>query len=121
MQMGGSGGVSGGTGGAAAGGGAGGGGPPPCAGLCRNPINFTVTPPASFSATGFGMGAACYQTTSMLNGYNCGNDGGRTFSINGTMVACGASQAIPVPVRNGGYCFRATPAPTDLGAYFTAY
>jgi hypothetical protein len=116
-----SGGETGGSGGAAgtASGGAAGNVGRPCGGLCRNPMLFTV--PGLFQSDPLGAAAACYQTTSPLTGFTCSNATGRTFSINDTTVDC-AAPPLPtdIPLRNGGYCVRAT-AGGDATAFFTAY
>jgi hypothetical protein len=51
----------------------------------------------------------CHETTSNLQGFNCGNfASGRTFRVNNVLATCNYSnQALPAK-RNGGYCFQAS-------------
>ena len=110
-----------------AGGGAGGSGGgffrgPPCAQLCQNATTFTVPP--TYQSGNLGAAPGCFQTSSTVQGFVCGNMGGRTFSINGQNLNCN-SLPLPsaIPLRNGGYCVRVTPANAggDLNAYFSAF
>jgi hypothetical protein len=77
----------------------------PCAGLCSSPVVFTT----SFPSGNLGTGATCHETTSNLQGFNCGNfASGRTFRVNNVLATCNYSnQALPAK-RNGGYCFQAS-------------
>jgi hypothetical protein len=88
----------------------------PCAGLCSNPINFTIN--GSYQASNIGTGAVCYQTTSVLHGGNCGNfASGRTLSVNGSQRPCTGANWSSIPAaRNGGYCIQ-----TTSGNYSYAY
>jgi hypothetical protein len=39
-------------------------------------------------------GAACYRTADTIHGWGCSNNTGRTVSVDGTAVTCGA---LPLP------------------------
>ena len=95
------------------------GGPAPCAGLCQNPLRFSVPP--TYDNAMLGTAAACLETIVTPVGWVCGNMTGRTFSINGVPVNC-ANLAAPSATRqrNGGYCFQATAGGLAY-AYFSAY
>jgi hypothetical protein len=92
----------------------------PCAGLCTNPVNFTIN--GSYQANNIGTGAVCYQTTSVIHGGNCGNfASGRTLSVNGNQRTCNGANWSSVPAtRNGGYCIQTT-AGNYSWAYFTTW
>ena len=92
----------------------------PCAGLCSNPVNFTIN--GSYQASNIGTGAVCYQTTSILHGGNCGNvASGRTLSVNGSQRPCTGANWSSVPAaRNGGYCIQTTSGNYSY-AYFTTW
>jgi PKD repeat protein len=92
----------------------------PCAGLCTNPVNFTIN--GSFQSGNIGTGAVCYQTTSTINGGNCGNFvSARSLQVNGTTESCAGGNWSSVPAkRNGGYCIQTT-AGNYSWAYFTAW
>jgi hypothetical protein len=92
----------------------------PCAGLCTNPINFTIN--GSYQANNIGTGAVCYQTTSVIHGGNCGNfASGRTLSVNGSQRTCNNANWSSVPAtRNGGYCIQTTSGNYSY-AYFTTW
>lgn len=92
----------------------------PCAGLCANPVNFTIN--GSYQANNIGTGAVCYQTTSVLHGGNCGNfASGRTLSVNGSQRTCNGANWSSVPsARNGGYCIQTTSGNYSW-AYFTTW
>ena len=112
--------AAGGVGGSAAAGAGGGGGRlQPCGGLCLNPTPFAV--PGPFRSNALGAGAACYQTSSPLSAFSCSNAYDRTFSINGITVGCARPLSLAtIPLRNGGYCVRAT-AGGNPAAFFSAY
>ncbi len=92
----------------------------PCAGLCSNPVNFTIN--GSYQGNNIGTGALCYQTTSVIHGGNCGNfASGRTLSVNGSQRACTYTNWSSVPAaRNGGYCIQITSGNYPW-AFFTAW
>ncbi len=90
----------------------------PCSGICSNPLNFTidganpykctfngVQHPSDCQSPQLGTGAACWQTTSAVQG-GMGTDATRTYSVNGTAQS-GANWIIPAS-RNGGYCISTT-------------
>jgi endo-1,3-1,4-beta-glycanase ExoK len=87
----------------------------PCTGLCTNPVTFTSS---NYNSGNIGTGAACYQTTSNLNGGVCGNfAAGRKLTVNGVQMSCGSNWPSPMPAkRNGGYCIQ-----TNAGSYPWAY
>jgi hypothetical protein len=95
----------------------GGSGNNPCAGLCSNPTSFG--PPASYHSSNLDVGAVCRETTTTLQGANCGNMAGRTFQVNGTTITCGGNFTLPAQ-RNGGYCFQASAGGLEY-AYFTTW
>jgi len=92
----------------------------PCSGLCTNPVNITIN--GSFQSGNLGTGAVCYQTTSAINGGNCGNFvSPRSLQVNGTTESCTGGNWSSVPAkRNGGYCIQTT-AGNYSWAYFTAW
>ena len=96
------------------------GGSSPCAGLCSNPVAFTIS--GSFQSGNLGTGAVCYQTTSVVHGGNCGNFvSPRTLQVNGTTEACNSSNWASVPAaRNGGYCIQTTTG-NQPWAFFTTW
>lgn len=96
------------------------GGTTPCAGLCNSPIPFTIN--GSFQSGNLGTGAVCYETTSTINGGNCGNFvSPRTLTVNGTTESCNGGNWSSLPAkRNGGYCIQTT-AGNQPWAYFTAW
>lgn len=77
----------------------------PCSGLCSNPVVFS----SSFPSGNLGTSATCHETTSNLQGFNCGNFApGRTFRVNNVLATCNYNNQ-PLPAkRNGGYCFQAS-------------
>ena len=87
----------------------GGGGTNPCAGLCGDPTQITIS--GSYNNTQLGTGAVCIETTSPVNGGNCGNFvSPRTLQVNGTTMPCNGLNWPSVPAqRNGGYCVQTTP------------
>jgi hypothetical protein len=59
----------------------------------------------SYSKSNIGAGAQCWETKAQLNGGNCGNTGGRAFTVNGATQTCSGSNWSSVPAaKNGGYC-----------------
>jgi hypothetical protein len=80
----------------------------PCAGICANPTTFTWT--GSYQSGNLGTGAVCRETTHPVVGGNCGNfSGGRTLSLNGTVMPCNNTNWPSLPAaRNGGYCVNTT-------------
>jgi hypothetical protein len=96
------------------------GGTTPCSGLCTNPVIFTIN--GSYSSGNLGTGAVCYQTTSTMNGGNCGNFvSPRTLKVNGTTEPCTGGNWSSIPARrNGGYCIQTTSG-NQPWAYFTAW
>jgi PKD repeat protein len=92
----------------------------PCAGLCSNPITFTIN--GSFQSGNLGTGAVCYQTTSVIHGGNCGNFvSPRTLQVNATTEPCNAGNWASVPAtRNGGYCIQTTTG-NQPWAFFTTW
>src|SRR4029077_193718 len=91
----------------------------PGPGLCTGPIVFTGP---NFNSGNLGTAATCHQTLANLAGGNCGNfSGGRTLSINSTLVSCTGGNWSSLPAkRNGGYCFQAT-AGDFPWAYFATF
>lgn len=80
----------------------------PCAGVCANPVSFTWR--GSYQSGSIGTGKICRETLHPIVGGNCGNfAGGRTLSVNGTVMPCNAQNwsSIPSPVA-GGYCITTT-------------
>jgi subtilisin family serine protease len=92
----------------------------PCAGLCNNPVVFSIS--GSYQSGNLGTGAICYETTANIYGGNCGNFvSPRTLSVNGTVQSCSGGNWSSVPAkRNGGYCIQTT-AGNYSWAYFTAW
>jgi hypothetical protein len=92
----------------------------PCAGLCSNPVNFTIG--SNYQSGNLGTGAGCYQTTSVIHGGNCGNfTSPRTLSVNGTQETCTYTNWSSIPAtRNGGYCIQIT-AGNYSWAYFSLW
>jgi len=92
----------------------------PCAGLCTNPVNFSIS--GSFQSGNLGTTAVCYQTTAVIHGGNCGNFvSPRTLKVNGTTEPCTGGNWASIPAtRNGGYCIQTT-AGNQSYAYFTAW
>jgi hypothetical protein len=82
--------------------------PSPCSGICANPSTFTWT--GSYQSGNLGTGAVCRETTHAVAGGNCGNfSGGRTLSLNGTVMPCTGTNWSSLPAaRNGGYCVSTT-------------
>jgi hypothetical protein len=80
----------------------------PCAGICTSPTTFTWS--GSYQSGNLGTGAVCRETTHPVVGGNCGNfSGGRTLSLNGTVMPCtGTNWSTVPPARNGGYCVSTT-------------
>ena len=80
----------------------------PCAGICANPTTFTWS--GSYQSGNLGTGAVCRETTHPVVGGNCGNfSGGRTLSVNGTVMPCTNTNWPSLPAaRNGGYCVSTT-------------
>jgi hypothetical protein len=80
----------------------------PCAGICANPTTFTWS--GSYNSGNLGTGAVCRETTHPVVGGNCGNfSGGRTLSLNGTVMPCNNNNWPSLPAaRNGGYCVSTT-------------
>jgi hypothetical protein len=80
----------------------------PCTGICSNPVVFSWT--GSYQSGPLGTGAVCRETTHALAGGNCGNfTGGRTLSVNGTVMPCNNQNWPTLPAaRNGGYCVTTT-------------
>lgn len=92
--------------------------PSPCAGLCTNPVQFSIAQYRDYQSGNLGAGAVCYETTSNVVGGNCGNFvSPRTLSVNGTQKTCNYQNWSSVPAkRNGGYCIQ-----TTAGSYPWAY
>ena len=92
----------------------------PCAGLCTNPVTFTIN--GSYQSGNLGTGAVCYQTTATMHGGNCGNFvSPRTLKVNGTTEPCTGGNWSSLPAkRNGGYCIQTTTG-NQPWAYFTAW
>jgi hypothetical protein len=91
----------------------------PCDQLCAAPKSFSVPP--SYQSGSIGTAAACYETTSPLQGGNCTNSGSRSFTVNGTSMSCtnGNWSKLP-PKRAGGYCVQVaagTPSWTAFAAW----
>jgi hypothetical protein len=94
----------------------------PCAGLCANPVAFTVPDGTTFQSGSLGTGAACYETLSQIDSGTCTSlGGGRTLTVNGVAEVCN-NQGWPAPLpqqRNDGYCIQTT-AGGNPAASFTA-
>lgn len=92
----------------------------PCAGICSNPVVFSWS--GSYQSGPLGTGAICRETTQPVAGGNCGNfAGGRTLSVNGTVMPCNNQNwAFLPPARNGGYCVTTTPG-NQPWAFFTMW
>lgn len=92
----------------------------PCAGICSNPVVFSWT--GSYQSGPLGTGAICRETTQAAVGGNCGNfTGGRTLSVNGTVMPCNNQNWPSLPAaRNGGYCVTTTPGNFPW-AFFTMW
>jgi hypothetical protein len=92
----------------------------PCAGICSNPVMFSWS--GSYQSGALGTGAICRETTQAVAGGNCGNfTGGRTLSVNGTVMPCNNLNwsSLP-PARNGGYCVTTTPG-NQPWAFYTMW
>ena len=78
-----------------------------CAGLCNNPTAFTIN--GTYSGQ-LGTGAVCLETTSPVNGGNCGNiTSPRVLKVNGTTMTCNGQNWSSVPAaRNNSYCIHTT-------------
>ncbi len=85
----------------------------PCASFCSTPTEMATQ---SDSLTNISTNAMCYESTFPLNGFNCGNMSGRTFTLNGQVINCGGNMTPPAKV-NGGYCFQISSGGTT-SAYF---
>ncbi|HVZ31270.1 MAG TPA: hypothetical protein VG963_02535, partial [Polyangiaceae bacterium] len=92
----------------------------PCGGICSNPVVFSWT--GSYQSGALGTGAVCRETTHPVAGGNCGNfSGGRTLSVNGTVMPCNNQNwSFLPPARNGGYCVSTTPG-NQPWAFFTLF
>jgi hypothetical protein len=92
----------------------------PCAGICNNPIVFGWS--SSYQSGALGTAVVCRETTQNVAGGNCGNlAGGRTLSVNGTVMNCSGKNWTSIPAkRNNGYCVTTT-AGNYAWAYFTLW
>lgn len=92
----------------------------PCDSICSNPVTFSWA--GSYQSGPLGTGAICRETMQPVAGGNCGNfAGGRTLSVNGTVMPCN-NQNWPFlpPARNGGYCVTTTTG-NHPWAFFTMW
>ncbi len=81
----------------------------PCAGICANPVQFTIGT-NGYQSGNLGSNATCHETTSALHGGTCGNFvSPRALSVNGVPQTCNWNNwsSLPSPVR-GGYCITTT-------------
>ena len=91
----------------------------PCAGLCANPVKFSIAPYGSYQSGNLGTGAVCRETTSTIHGGNCSNfRSPRTLQVNGTTKTCNSQNWSTVPAqRNGGYCIQTAPGDYPWAAF----
>lgn len=94
----------------------------PCAGLCNNPVVFTIAPYGSYQSGNLGTGNVCRETMSNVVGGNCGNFASpRILTVNGTTMVCNNQNWSFIPAkRNGGYCIQTTSGNWPW-AFFTAW
>jgi hypothetical protein len=80
----------------------------PCAGLCSNPVSFSVPDATTFSSGALGTGEVCYETTSELVTGDC-TPASRNLTVNGRAMLCnGLDWPVPLPTqRHHGYCIQA--------------
>ena len=96
----------------------------PCAGLCNDPVAFTVPDGTTFQSGTLGNAATCHETTSELLSGSCKNfEGGRRLTINGREVDCNSGErsfGYPLPPqRHEGYCIQTNPG--ERSASFKAF
>jgi hypothetical protein len=93
--------------------------PTPCAGLCNNPVAFTVAPNGSFQSGNLGTGAACFETQSRLQlGEGSSFVGPRQLTVNGRVEPLNGNWNYPLPpMRNDGYCIQTTPGNNSFAAF----
>lgn len=85
----------------------------PCMGICAPATEFVSAP--NYNSPAFLQSvAACYETTSRLQGGGCSNCGGRAVFVNGTPGGTNFPSPMPAAVR-GGFCIQVS-AGTDGGA-----
>lgn len=96
------------------------GGDDPCAGICANPINFSIS--NRYQSGPLSTGARCYQTTSPIRGGKCGFFASpRTLQVNGTVEPCTGDAWSTIPAKvNGGYCIQISAGRYPY-AYFSAW
>jgi hypothetical protein len=86
----------------------------PCMGICAPATEFVSAP--NYNSPNFPVSfAACYETTSNLQGGGCSNCQGRTVSVNGSPPASSWPSTLPAAVR-GGYCIQVSAQGPDGGA-----
>lgn len=88
--------------------------PSPCAGLCADPVAFSVPDGGNFQSGDLGTGPTCHETTSEIVTGNCSEfAGGRQLLINGREMNCNDGNWVPEgeplpPQRHLGYCIETT-------------
>jgi FtsP/CotA-like multicopper oxidase with cupredoxin domain len=90
----------------------------PCAGLCNNPITFTVADGANFQSGPLGTGATCHQTTSeIFSGSNSSFASGRQLTVNGKVMPLNGNWTKLPPQRHEGYCIQTTAGNNSFAAF----
>jgi len=93
----------------------------PCAGLCNNPITFTVADGANFQSGPLGTGATCHQTTSeIFSGTSSSFVGPRQLTVNGKVMPLNGNWSKLPTQRHEGYCIQTT-AGNNSFASFSAF
>jgi hypothetical protein len=84
--------------------------PTPCAGLCNDPVVFTVAANSEFQSGDLGRGARCFETQSrLLSGHSSGFKAPRQLTVNGRVQDRNGNGDLPLPpFRNNGYCIQTT-------------
>jgi len=95
------------------------GGTGPCAGICSPAVSFSQPP--NYGSPQLGLGAACFETLSTVNGGGCSNCSGRTMTLNGTPEpTTGGNWPGPIPPRvNGGYCVQISAGDVAFATFYT--
>jgi spore coat protein A, manganese oxidase len=93
----------------------------PCAGLCNNPITFTVPDGGNFQSGPLGTGATCHQTTSEISsGSGSSFVSPRQLTVNGKLMPLNGNWTALPSQRHEGYCIQTTAGNNSFAA-FTAF
>jgi spore coat protein A, manganese oxidase len=93
----------------------------PCAGLCNNPITFTVPDGSNFQSGPLGTGATCHQTSSeIFSGSSSSFVSPRQLTVNGKLMPLNSNWTALPPQRHEGYCIQTTAGNNSFAA-FTAF